>query len=399
MKGSVCLEESDDLTRRELLRRLGSFVLVTSSSFAFRNNSPASKALTGKLQEFVHTHQIAGAVALVSRSGRIVYEEAVGSQDLGSGKVMRTDTIFDIRSMTKGVTAIAVMCLVEDAKLSLEDPVSRYLPEFAELRVSESGGQLRAPKRPVTLLDLLTHTSGMSEIRPQPIENITRVLDRSLQEVVDTIAKQPLSADPGAPWNYSSMGYAVLGRVVEVRSGKPYQDFVAERILRPLDMRDSFYFPPREKESWIAAMYIMENGTLKRDSIDIYRRGAKYAAPEFGLFSTGRDMARLFETMRNGGSLGKHRILSQKTVATMLDPRVSTGMEGVSQGLGWFVCTEPARQPALRISKGSFGVAGASGTFGWADPEQQLVRLFLIQRFSGSDSERNAFMWLAADVR
>jgi len=164
-------------------------------------------------------------------------------------------------------------------------------------------------------------------------------------------------------------------------------------------MRDSFYFPPREKESWIAAMYIMENGTLKRDSIDIYRRGAKYAAPEFGLFSTGRDMARLFETMRNGGSLGKHRILSQKTVATMLDPRVSTGMEGVSQGLGWFVCTEPARQPALRISKGSFGVAGASGTFGWADPEQQLVRLFLIQRFSGSDSERNAFMWLAADVR
>jgi CubicO group peptidase (beta-lactamase class C family) len=145
-------------------------------------------------------------------------------------------------------------------------------------------------------------------------------------------------------------------------------------------------------------MYIMEDGVLKRDSIDIYRRGAKYPAPEFGLFSTARDMDRFFQMMSNEGSLGRRRILSKETVHTMLEPRVPTGMEGVAQGLAWFVCTDPEKQPALRISKGSFGVAGASGTFGWADPRQQLVRLFLIQRFNSPDTERNAFMGLAVEV-
>ncbi len=328
----------------------------------------------------------------------LLYEETVGSQEIETGKPMRADTIFDIRSMTKAVTAIAVMCLVEDGKLSLEHPVTKYLPEFAEIQVAGTNGQLRPPKRPIALLDLLTHTSGMSADRPPQIENITRVLDRSLKEVVEIVAKQPLTADPGAPWNYSSMGYAVLGRVVEVRSGKPYEDFVGQRILRPLDMRDSFFFPPREKEPRIAAMYIMEDGLLKRDSIDIYRRGAKYPAPEFGLFSTARDMDRFFQMMSNEGSLGRRRILSKETVHTMLEPRVPTGMEGVAQGLAWFVCTDPEKQPALRISKGSFGVAGASGTFGWADPRQQLVRLFLIQRFNSPDTERNAFMGLAVEV-
>ena len=397
MKVGVGCEYGDRLSRREILRQVGGLVLLGSCPFAFETNSP-SKALTNKLQEFVQKLQIAGAVALVSRGGRVAYEETVGSQEIETGKPMRTDTIFDIRSMTKAVTAIAVMCLVEDGKLSLEHPVTKYLPEFAEIQVAGTNGQLRPPKRPMALLDLLTHTSGMSADRPPQIENITRVLDRSLKEVVEIVAKQPLTADPGAPWNYSSMGYAVLGRVVEVRSGKPYEDFVGQRILRPLDMRDSFFFPPREKEPRIAAMYIMEDGVLKRDSIDIYRRGAKYPAPEFGLFSTARDMDRFFQMMSNEGSLGRRRILSKETVHTMLEPRVPTGMEGVAQGLAWFVCTDPEKQPALRISKGSFGVAGASGTFGWADPRQQLVRLFLIQRFNSPDTERNAFMGLAVEV-
>lgn len=391
--------KQEHLTRREVLRQISGLVVLGSNSFAVRSISPASKALTNKLQEFVQQRQIAGAVALVSRGGRVVYEEAVGSQDLERGKPMRSDTIFDIRSMTKAVTAVAVMCLIEDGKVKLEDPVASVLPEFAELRVAEPGGQLRMPKRAVTLLDLLTHTSGMSENRPPQIENITRVLDRSLKEVVEIVAKQPLNADPGAPWNYSSMGYAVLGRVVEVRSGKPYEDFVAERILRPLDMRDSFYFPPKQKWPRIAAMYSIENGALRRDSIDIYRQGAKYSAPEFGLFSTARDMDRFFEMMLNGGKLGRQRVLTQNSVTTVLEPRVPISMEGVSQGLAWFVCTDPEKQSALHISKGSFGVAGASGTFGWVDPTEKLVRLFLIQRFNSPDTERNAFMGVAAEVR
>ena len=141
---------------------------------------------------------------------------------------------------------------------------------------------------------------------------------------------------------------------------------IVEELAEPREEQRTIFLPEGEKK------------------VDLLRSwGLLATCNSGGAVNWTEDMARLFEMMRNCGSLGKHRILSQRTVATMLGPRVSTGMEGVSQGLGWFVCTEPARQPALRISKGGFGVAGASGTFGWADPEQELVRLFLIQRFSG----------------
>jgi CubicO group peptidase (beta-lactamase class C family) len=237
-------------------------------------------ALTNKFRDFVQAHQIAGAVGLVSRSGRIAYLEAIGEQDLEAGVPMRTNTIFDMRSMTKAVTAIAVMCLVEDGKLRLQDQVSSCLHEFANIQVADHGkGPLRPPSRPINLLDLLTHTSGLPTGRPPKIENITRVLDRSLDEAVRIIATQPLQADPGGAWNYSSIGFAVLGRIVEVRGGKSYQDFVNERILGPLGMNDSFFFPPRQKWPRIAAMYKIESGVLHCDSIDIYRRGAKYSAP------------------------------------------------------------------------------------------------------------------------
>ncbi len=361
-------------------------------------STSASGGLTAKLRQFVDARQVAGIVALVSRAGRDVYLQAIGSQDLEAHIPMRTSTIFDMRSMTKEITATALMCLVEDGKLHLDDAVSAYLPEFGSLKVAPPGQSPRPPSRPVTLLDLLTETSGMAQDRPQPISNITRVLDRPLAEVVRIVATQPLIADPGAPWLYSSMGYAVLGRVIEVRSGQPYQQFVASRILQPLDMRDSFFFPPRGKWPRIAAMYNLETPPLHRDVIDIYRKGAKYSAPEFGMFSTARDVERFFRMTMNGGTLDGHRILKSETVRTMLQPRVPTLIDGISQGLAWFICTDPSKQTDLRISRGGFGAAGASGTFGWIDPDQKLVRLLLMQRFGGTDVERNAFMSLAADV-
>src|SRR5262249_14453971 len=147
----------------------------------------------------------------------------------------------------------------------LDDSVSAYLPEFTPLKVAPAGQTPRPPSRPITLLDLLTETSGMAQDRPQPIANITRVLDRPLAEVVSIIATQPLIADPGAPWLYSSMGYAVLGRVIEVVSGQPYEHFIANRILRPLSMQDSFFFPPGKTWPRIAAMYNLETAPLHRD--------------------------------------------------------------------------------------------------------------------------------------
>lgn len=311
---------------------------------------------------------------------------------------MRSATIFDMRSMTKEITATALMCLVEDGKLHLNDAVAQYLPEFASLKVAVPGQPPRPPSRPVTLFDVLTETSGMAQDRPAAISNITRVLDRPLAEVVRIVATQPLIADPGAPWLYSSMGYAVLGRVIEVRSSQPYEHFVTDRILRPLDMRDSFFFPPREKWPRIAAMYNLEASPLHRDMIDVYRQGAKYSAPEFGMFSTARDMERFFRMTMNGGTLDGCRILEPATVRTMLQPRVPTSIDGISQGLAWFICTDASKQTELRISRGSFGAAGASGTFGWIDPDEKRIRLLLMQRFGGTDAERNAFMHLSADI-
>jgi CubicO group peptidase (beta-lactamase class C family) len=384
------------LTRRQVLGVLGGTLLtVPTRSFASKS---AADALTLKLRQFTDALQIAGVVALVSRAGHDVYLKALGSQDLERRLPMLTSTIFDMRSMTKEITATALMCLVEDGKLHLHDNVSAYLPEFTSLKVASPGQSPRPPSRPVTLLDLLTETSGMAQDRPPAISNITRVLDRPLAEVVKIVATHPLIADPGAPWLYSSMGYAVLGRVIEVGCGEPYEHFVADRILRPLDMLDSFFFPPREKWPRIAAMYNLETTPLHRDIIDIYRKGAKYSAPEFGMFSTAHDMERFFRMTMNGGALDGRRILKSESVRTMLQPRVPTSIDGLSQGLAWFVCTDPSKQTALRMTKGSFGAAGASGTFGWIDPDGQLVRLMLMQRFGGTDTERNAFMYLAAKV-
>jgi CubicO group peptidase (beta-lactamase class C family) len=384
------------LTRRGVLRLLGGALLsVPARSFASKS---AAVTLTSKLRKFIDAGQVAGVVALISHAGRDVYFEALGSQDLERHLPMRTSTIFDIRSMTQEITATALMCLVEDGKLRLEDAVSTYLPEFASLKVAIPGQQPRSPSRPVTLLDLLTETAGMAPDRPDPISNITRVLDRPLAEVVKIIATQPLIADPGAPWLYSSMGYAVLGRVIEVRSSQQYEHFVSDRILRPLDMRDSFFFPPREKRPRIAAMYNLETTPLHRDVIDIYRKGAKYSAPEFGMFSTARDMERFFRMTMNGGTLNGRRILNSESVRTMLQPRVPTSLDGISQGLAWFICTDPSKHSELRLTKGSFGAAGASGTFGWIDPDRQLIRLLLMQRFGGTDAERNTFMYLADEV-
>ena len=382
-------------TRRQVLYMLGG-TLFSSPTCSFGSDSGAS--LTAKLRQFIDAHQVAGMVALISRAGRDVYLEAFGSQDLEQHVPMRTSSIFDLRSMTKEITAAALMCLVEDGKLHLDDAVSAYLPEFTSLKVAPPGQPERPPARPVTLLDLLTETSGMAQDRPPAISNITRVLDRSLAEVVRIIATQPLIADPGAPWLYSSMGYAVLGRVIEVRSHQPYEDFVSDRILGPLDMHDSFFFPPFEKWPRIAAMYNLENTLLQRDVIDIYRKGAKYSAPEFGMFSTARDMERFFGMTMNGGTLDGRRILSAATVRTMLQPRVPTSIDGISQGLAWFICTDPSKQADLSIAQGSFGAGGASGTFGWIDPDQKLIRLLLMQRFGGTNAERDTFMHFASDV-
>jgi CubicO group peptidase (beta-lactamase class C family) len=341
------------------------------------------RAMTAQLESFVNQGKMAGAVTLVARRGQVVSLQAVGYHDLESKKPMRVDSIFDVRSVTKPVTALAIMILMEDGKLTLDDPVAKYLP---------------APDR-ITIRHLLTHTSGLPAERPPDIEDITIKRNRTLAEVVTLLANQSPEYPPGTRFRYSSGGFAMLGRIVEVVSGKPYEQFVKERIFGPLGMKDSFFFIPAEKQNRVASIYRVEDGKLNKwNELEAYARTAKYSAPEFGLYSTASDLAALCQMVLDGGMFKGRRILSRLSVEEMTKNQTLNIPNAVTQkpayqGLGWGLSGDrmndfPATTP------GSFGHNGAFGAIVWIDPQEQLVRIFLEHRF-GSFSESNVFMAMA----
>ena len=212
--------------------------------------------IPARMKEFVEQGTIAGAVTLVARHGVVASLEAVGYQDLETKMPMRTDSIFQIRSMAKPVTAVGIMLLQEDGRLALDDPVEKHLPEFRGISVSErrEGEEERAlkqPSRPITIRDLMTHTSGMLfELVPPDGDWKTWVQEWrkwTLAEYVTLCAQQPLQFDPGTKFQYSDEGFHSLGRIIEVASEQPYEKFIADRIFEPLGMKDSFFFPPPAK--------------------------------------------------------------------------------------------------------------------------------------------------------
>lgn len=217
------------------------------------------RAMTTQLDSFVKQGKMAGAVTVVARRGQVVSLQAVGYHDLESRKPMRVDSIFDIRSVTKPITAIAIMMLMEDGKLTLNDPVAKY---FAQFRRTSSKAELSLDR--ITIRHLLTHTSGLPSERPTEIEAITIKRDRTLSEVVTLLATQEPEFEPGTRFRYSSGGFAILGRVIEVVTGKPYEQFVNERIFKPLGMNDSFFFIPAEKQNRVASIYRVQDGKLNR---------------------------------------------------------------------------------------------------------------------------------------
>jgi CubicO group peptidase (beta-lactamase class C family) len=369
--------------------------------------------IPARLKTYVEKGTIAGAVALVARHGSIAALEAVGFQNLESKKPMRTDTIFQIMSMTKPFTAVALMTLVEEGKVVLSDPVEKYLPEFKGMWLNESGAndkerkQIR-PSRRITLRDLLTHTSGMASGPPVGANDLLSKMHLSLAEAVNLYSQQPLEFEPGTRWQYSNPGIATLGRIVEVVSGVPFEKFLEERILQPLGMKDSFIFPPANKLDQIAMVYDLKEGKLKKADREIlagdpalFRKGAKYSGPEYALCSTATDLFAFYQMMLNGGTYNGKRLLSRAGVEVMttlhtgsLDPAGHS--PGKGYGLAWTVVKGPIGTLQYQ-SEGTFGHGGAFGTEGWIDPKKDLVGVFLIQRSSGGDGEEaNVFKALAA---
>jgi CubicO group peptidase (beta-lactamase class C family) len=303
------------------------------------------------------------------------------------------------------------MMLAEEGKLALRDPVEQYLPEFKNQHIATNVGpdaaRLSIPDHLVTIRDLLTHTAGIQDPAPAAIHDYPQLMNVPLDEVVRQVAKQPLLFQPGTEWSYSSPGIEILGRLIEVCSGQKYDDFITQRILRPIGMKDTFFYPTADRVARIAMVYVQKDGKLVRAPATIlggdpakYRQGAVFSAPGWGLYSTAEDLLHLYRMMLNNGVYEGRRYLSPFSVHLMTEAH-TTGihpvgwMRGADYGLAWEVVTDPLGELAGH-SKGSYGHGGAFGTQGWIDPRNDLISILLIQRADGgTDSLRNVFLNMA----
>jgi CubicO group peptidase (beta-lactamase class C family) len=369
------------------------------------------KNLPLRTKAFVDDHTVAGIVTLVLHDAKVVEFDAEGMADAEAGRAMQKDTIFQIMSMTKPFTGVGIMMLAEEGKLALRDPVERYLPEFHGLRVATTSGpdasRLSEPVRQVTIRDLMTHTAGIFDAPPADIRDYNQRMNIPLSDLMKTFAKQPLLFQPGTHWSYSSPGIDILGRIIEVCSGQKYEDFIAERILRPLGMKDSFYYPDAERIPRIAMVYEGHDGGLKPSPGTIlggdparHRQGAIYPSPSWGLYSTAEDLSHFYQMMLNGGTYNGRRYLSKFSVDLMTE--VHTGdlnpsgwLGGSGYGLTWEV-VKNAYGELTGHSLGTYGHGGAFGTQGWIDPKKNLITIMLIQRSNGeTDSLRDVVMTVA----
>ena len=365
------------------------------------------------MQGFVDRKEAGCIVTLIARDGKVVDVHAAGFQDVAAKTAMRTDTMFRIASMTKPITSVAVMMLYEEGRLLLTDPVSKFIPAFKSSRVLEAAGaEPVAARRGINLRDLLSHRSGITYgfINGGPVGGGYRkngVIDglavtaMTLAEAIDKLAAEPLIAQPGTAWNYS-LATDVLGRVVEVASGQPFQVFLRERIFKPLRMADTDFIVPESKWSRLATVYSPDAaggirpmadpesfGNTVMSPLASYKDGKTYFSGGAGLVSTARDYLRFAQMLLNGGALDGARLLSPKTIELMtashtadLPPAGLIG-GGAQFGLGFRVVTDVAATQTLG-SNGIYGWSGIYGTNFWVDPKERLVAIVLVQRYPGS---------------
>ena len=348
------------------------------------------KLISARMKESVDNGSISGAVYLVAHRGQVAALAAAGFSDIEKRKPMRADTIVQIMSQTKSFTGVAAMMLVEEGKLDLARPVEDYLPEFKGQLVEEKrpDGSVftHPPEHRMTVWQLMSHTSGFGFLPSSgPLSRINFTLDATLADAVRGFAHEHLIAEPGKNYRYSNMGIATLGRIVEVLSGRDYAQFVESRILSPLGMVDSFFYPPESKRGRIAMIYQHEEGklALSREKAQAgdpaaYRAGAKYPGPELGLYSTATDLFHFYQMLANGGVYNGRRYLSAQSLALMTQDHTPD-----HSGYGLTLSVAGKLQFDL-LSPGSFGHGGAFGTAGTVDPKNELVIVFLPQMNDGS---------------
>lgn len=360
--------------------------------------SAQSESLRATMQAFVDAGDVSGMVTLVGDKDGIIDVQVLGMADLENRLPMRRDTLFRIASMTKPITALAIMQLVEEGKINVEYPVENYLPEFKGqmLLASAEGGAvtLRKPSRPIAVKDLLTHTSGLPNY-PAGLADIYQKRDRTLSETTIAISQSPLMFEPGARWSYCNSGIDTLGRIVEVVSGLPYDVYLARRIFQPLGMHDTTPYPSAEQLRRLCVTYARPEGRLVAAPGGVldYTLGARHPVPAGGLFSTGDDLARLYRCLLNGGSLDGHRIIGEQTLADMTSIHTGDIKAGFIDGSAWGYGVGVVKQPegaAQSLSAGSYGHGGAFGTQGWIDPVKGVYAILLIQRSGLANGDNSA---------
>jgi CubicO group peptidase (beta-lactamase class C family) len=381
------------------------------------------KRLSDRINEGVKAGELPGAVVLIARNGKIVMHEAFGYRDKEANAPMKTDTIFRIASMTKPIVAVATMILMEEGKLSLADPVSKYIPAFGETKVAvkkdNADGTVEMTTepqfRPMTVQDLLRHTSGLTygaagsnKVKQSYMDMKVMAADQTNAEMVDKLAKLPLLYQPGTHWEYS-MSTDVLGRVVEVASGMTLDKFIEERITRPLKMGETAFEASADKKDR-GARPQKEGPKNEMPAIPDVTLKTTWKSGGGGMVSTAADYARFLQMFAGGGQLDGVRIISRKTIDLMtanhLPPDIVMGDDmyrfealepsarmGQGFGLGFAVRTEQGRNP-LPGSPNDYYWGGAYGTYFWHDPRERMYVVFMMQ----SPSARLPYRYLMRDM-
>ena len=346
------------------------------------------------LQHFIDNDVITGAVTAVISPDGIIAIEAFGLADVAKKRSMSKDSMFWIASMTKPMTAMGVMMLVEEGKVKLDDPLEKFVPEFKGIQLKSAQG-LVAPKRAVTVKDLLTHTSGIDTTTATAAD--TPVDTLPLAEMCVAYAKKPLVNEPGSQWTYNNNGINLLGRIIEVASGKPFADFMEERLFEPLGMIDTSFYPTDEQLTRLAGLYGSKDGQLVPIGYQLLgpTKNAKHPIPAGGLYSTAADLAKLYRALLHRGTVGSTKIISEPSLAEMTKVQTGELKTGFTDGMGFgfgFAVTRKPEGVHEMLSAGTFGHGGAFGTQGWIDPHQDLFVILLIQRVGLANAD-------ASDIR
>ena len=374
-------------------------------------SSSRLQRITAMIQRHIDAGDLAGAVTVVARRGKVAHLVSQGVMDLDSKRAMTPAVMFRIASMTKPVIGVSIMMLVEEGKLHLNDPVARYIPQFANMRVavakpatggSEGPSFYTVPaQRAITIRDLLTHTSGLGSgpMGDSEIARVARKEGEKLSDYIPRLGATPLEFQPGSRWTYSpGAGFETLGRIIEIASGLPLDQFFQTRVFDPLEMRDITFWPTDAQMARVATVYqrtpkgltktATPNDTMSRN---VYFRGSG------GLYSTAEGYVPLGLMLANGGEWNGKRILSRKSVEMLSAAHVPDTLPGRPAGEGYGLSVRVVTNHAARgtlLSDGTYGWSGAQGTHFFVDPKEQLVGILMVQ--TSNNEVRNEFEDLVA---